>query len=126
MLVRKGVSKKVVVITVIVAIAILALAYSRLSGMFVASNTSYDNFAKCLTEKGVKLYGASWCGHCSNQKKMFGDSFKYIDYVECSENESLCVQAGVKAFPTWFIDGKLYEGVKSINELSSLTGCKVS
>lgn len=34
-----------------------------------------DDFAKCLTEKGAKMYGTSWCGHCKNQKALFGDSF---------------------------------------------------
>lgn len=32
----------------------------------------YDDFAKCLSEKGVKFYGAFWCSHCANQKAMFG------------------------------------------------------
>lgn len=25
-----------------------------------------DTFASCLTKKGVKMYGAYWCGHCKD------------------------------------------------------------
>jgi len=38
---------------------------------------AYDDFAECLNQKGAVMYGAYWCGHCKDQKKMFGNSFKY-------------------------------------------------
>lgn len=66
----------------------------------------YDAFAKCLTEKGVKMYGAYWCGHCQNQKKAFGDSFKYVNYIECADPNSqkqldVCAKEGIEGYPTW-------------------------
>src|SRR3989344_3569664 len=36
----------------------------------------YDPFAQCLTDNGAKMFGAYWCPHCSDQKKMFGSSWK--------------------------------------------------
>src|SRR5215467_2633829 len=42
-----------------------------------------DAFAKCLTAKNAKMYGAYWCPHCQDQKEMFGSSFQYAPYVEC-------------------------------------------
>ena len=30
-----------------------------------------DQFALCLGDKGAVFYGAFWCPHCQNQKKMF-------------------------------------------------------
>jgi len=33
--------------------------------------TDYSEFAKCLTQKGAKMYGTFWCPHCQNQKKEF-------------------------------------------------------
>jgi len=72
----------------------------------VANEEKYDTFAKCLTEKGVKMYGAFWCGHCQNQKKAFGDSFKYVTYIECAEPNSqkqleICAKEGITGYPTW-------------------------
>lgn len=61
------------------------------------------NFAKYLTEKGVVMYGAYWCSHCQNQKKVFGDAFQYITYVECTQEPKRCLAAGVKGYPTWTI-----------------------
>lgn len=124
----KGVSKKIVIFAIIiVAVIALIFGYSRLTS---SSPGKYDNFTKCLTEKNVTMYGSLECSHCQNQKKMFGSSIKYVNYVECGplsgpiNNE--CINAGVRAFPTWSIDGKLYEGEKSIQELGSLTGCSVN
>jgi hypothetical protein len=60
-------SKKIIIATIIIAAIILAgVGYWKLSGMFVSTAGKYDNFAKCLTEKGVEMYGASWCSHCQN------------------------------------------------------------
>ena len=49
----------------------------------------YTVLAQCLAERGVKMYGSSSCSHCSNQKKAFGDAFKYITYVECNPQTDL-------------------------------------
>jgi hypothetical protein len=43
----------------------------------------HDAFARCLTDRGVKMYGAWWCPHCQEQKEKFGASFEYVPYVEC-------------------------------------------
>ncbi len=91
----------------------------------------YDDFAKCLSEKGVKFYGAFWCSHCANQKAMFGKSFQYINYIECSEPDGagqlpVCKDAGVKSYPTWeFANGTQQSGELSIQQLSERTGCPV-
>lgn len=66
-------------------------------------NNNYDEFAKCLTEKGAVMYGAEWCTHCKEQKAAFGDSFKYIKYIECPENILLCTDKGINGYPTWII-----------------------
>ncbi len=91
----------------------------------------YDNFAKCLSEKGVKMYGAYWCPHCINQKEMFGSSWRYITYVECSLPNGAgqtkeCSDAGIKGYPTWeFSDGKRESGEISFEKLSQYSGCKL-
>ncbi len=83
----------------------------------------YDDFAKCLSEKGVTVYGAmGWCKYTQGQKAMFGKSFKYLNYYEHTEYP--VEQYGeIKKTPTWIIGGKVYENTRSLEELSTLTGC---
>lgn len=91
--------------------------------------TFYDKFAQCLTEKGAIMYGAVWCEHCKEQKKVFSDSFKYIKYVECPENEKLCIDKGVQGYPTWIMGETIIEEGFNKNttmkKLASSTGCEL-
>ena len=87
-----------------------------------------DSFAMCLSDKGAKMYGASWCGHCNDQKDMFGESWQHVDYVECSGpfggEVAECVQAGIKGYPTWvFPDLGKKPGTQTFEELSEYSGC---
>ncbi len=111
-------------------VIIFVAAVAILGGIvfFLSNRTTenYDEFAKCLSQKEVAMYGAYWCGHCNNQKKMFGDSFKYINYVECTENQDLCNEKGVEGYPTWIVNGQKYPGGMSFQKLSELTGCDVN
>jgi hypothetical protein len=94
--------------------------------------SDYDAFAQCLAEKGVKMYGAYWCGHCNSQKEMFGDSWKYMDYVECSlpggaGQTQECADAGIRGYPTWeFPGGKRLSGEISFPDISANSGCELS
>lgn len=83
-------------------------------------------FAQCLTDKGVKMYGADWCPHCNNQKDMFGDDWAYVDYVECETNRAACQTAGITGYPTWVIDGQHYPGEATFEKLSRLSGCQLA
>lgn len=89
----------------------------------------YDGFAQCLTEKGVKMYGAWWCPHCQNQKDLFGSAFDYVDYVECSPGSTKgmsqqCKDAGIEGYPTWtFADGTKASGEQSFQDLSEKSSC---
>lgn len=73
------------------------------SGCSVPTSGSLDDFAKCLADKKVTMYGAYWCTHCKADKDAFGDSFKYVPYVECTEKAQECISAGVESYPTWII-----------------------
>lgn len=71
----------------------------------------YAEVAKCLTQKGVIMYGAYWCPHCANQKKIIGDDFQFIHYQECDDagtggNHKLCIEKGVTSYPTWIFPGQ--------------------
>jgi glutaredoxin len=83
--------------------------------------------AQHLTNTGSVMYGAYWCPHCADQKAMFQDAVDQIPYVECDADgdnaqPDLCKQKGIQGYPTWEINGQLYPGVKSLEELASLSG----
>lgn len=82
----------------------------------------YDDFAKCLTEKGFIMAGTDWCSSCKNQKNLFGKSFKYVNYKNCDLDKSWCVSNGVKRYPTWILpDGTTKTGVQKLYTLSQLS-----
>jgi len=112
-----------------VGIAVVAiLAYV---GFWYYSNHRYDEFAKCLSTKQVKMYGLYWCPHCIEQKEKFGKAFQYVPYVECAIKGSReltpeCKAAGVKLFPSWqFGTNPPVEGIFPMQELSDKTGCSL-
>ncbi len=83
--------------------------------------------AKFLTSKGAVFYGAYWCPHCQDQKKLFGDAMQYITYVECDpkgENAQpdKCTAAGVEGYPTWTINGQKVSGTQTLSQLAQLSG----
>lgn len=90
----------------------------------------YDAFAECLTDKGAMMYGAWWCPHCTNQKKLFGASFKKIKYIECAQpgnpnaQTRECDDAKISGYPTWvFADASRIEGEASFDALAQKTTC---
>jgi len=92
--------------------------------------SSYNDFASCLTEEGVTFYGAWWCPHCENQKKLFGSAFDNLNSVECAlPNKQMtqeCQDAGIEGYPTWeFADGSRASGEQSFEDLAARTGCEV-
>ena len=81
-----------------------------------------DSFAKCLTAKSVIMYGSETCPHCQSQKAMFGDSFQYIAYVECTKEFERC--ASLNGVPTReFSDGTKAEGLQELATLANKTNC---
>lgn len=92
--------------------------------------TAYDSFAQCLTDKGAKFYGAYWCPHCQEQKKMLKNS-KKLPYIECSTADGkgqlqMCTDLGITGYPTWiFADGSRLDSEQKPEALSEKTGCEL-
>ncbi len=84
--------------------------------------------AEYLTEVGARGFGAYWCPHCYSQKQLFGaEAFEKLTYIECDANgyqaqPQVCQAAGVRAYPSWEINGELYEGTRELRELARLSG----
>ena len=87
------------------------------------NNITMDSFAKCLTQHNATMYGALWCSHCNHQKEMFGNSVKYIHFIDCDKYKDTCEKNNIIGYPTWIINGKQYLGVQELETLSKLTGC---
>lgn len=85
-----------------------------------------DEFAQCLADKGIAMYGADWCPHCQNEKKAFGNSFRLVPYVECPDDPQRCLAIGINGYPTWvFPDGKKLVGEQGLEKLSQESGCQL-
>jgi hypothetical protein len=118
--------KRVAVLAAL-AVVVIGLAYY----VDNRSQHKHDAFARCLTARGVKMYGAWWCPHCTDQKEMFGASFEYAPYTECGIKGQLqgqaqvCKDANVVHYPTWQFPptGEREERVFTLQELSDRTGC---
>ncbi len=116
-------------------IALIALIVAIVAGVgyyfYNRSQHKYDAFARCLGDRGLKMYGAWWCPHCQEQKEKFGASFEYAPYVECgikgqtNGQSEVCKQDGIKHYPTWQFPptGERVERVFDLWELSDRTGC---
>lgn len=93
-----------------------------------SADTAYiEKLAKFLTEKGAVMYGAYWCPHCKDQKKLFGDAVKYVNYVECdangeNANPDECKAKDIESYPTWIYQGKKMTGTKSLSDLAEMVG----
>jgi len=112
-----GKTKYYAIAALIGVIIIAAVTYSVYS---LGRPGQYDNFAKCLNEKGAVMYGAmDWCKFTQAQKAMFGSSFKYINYHEFNE------LPGIKKTPTWVINGAWHENVQPFGKLAAETGCSI-
>lgn len=119
----KGLGRIALFSIIIIGIVVIVLAVKfALTGGAAINGNSAEAIAKCLTGKGVMMYGSQYCPHCVQQKEIFGDAFEFIDYIECTENPSFC--KNLDGVPAWDISGKIYYGTKSLEELASLAGCK--
>jgi hypothetical protein len=116
-----------VAIFALLAVTAISLAYY----LDHRSQHKHDAFARCLADRGVKMYGAWWCPHCQEQKEMFGASFEYAPYMECGIKGDLhgeaqvCKNQNVMHYPTWQFPptGERVERVFPLQELSDRTGC---
>ncbi|MEK7089329.1 MAG: hypothetical protein AAB920_00745, partial [Patescibacteria group bacterium] len=79
--------KYILAVTVVLILVFVAWGVSKAVQENNTPKTDAVALAQCLASKKVTMYGTYWCSHCQNQKALFGDAFKYVPYVECTENE---------------------------------------
>ncbi|MFP4656033.1 MAG: glutaredoxin family protein [Candidatus Woesearchaeota archaeon] len=86
----------------------------------------YDALSECILESDATFYGTEWCQYCTRQKELLGPTFEEHGdefFVDCDDNNEQCRTAGVTAYPSWKIDGKLMSGLQDLNRLASAMDC---
>lgn len=110
------------ILIILVAAGTIFLAAKRTAPNRVSN--PLDDFARCLSEKGVVMYGTNVCPHCQEQKNIFGSSFTFIHYIDCYENIAVCQASNIEKIPAWdFSDGTRLLGVQPLESLSRKSGC---
>lgn len=87
------------------------------------SNAEQKALSNHLRAKGALFYGAWWCPACFKQKNLFGqEAGNALPYVECEKTDAgreRCAAAGIRAYPTWELNGMRREGVQTLEELKT-------
>lgn len=118
--------KNILIISIVVAVGLIVILIWGGSKNIEKADSAMDSFAQCLASKNIAMYGAKWCSHCQKQKAGFGESFKYVLYMECSENAQKCLDAGIQGYPTWILtDGKKLQGYQELEKLAEASGCEL-
>jgi len=96
------------------------------------SSAASISLAKHLTKKGVKKYSAYWCPSCLYQSQLFGkEAYSKLTVIECAQDgknsqTQLCNDKNIKGFPSWEINGEIFIGVQTLNELAKSSKYKGS
>ena len=120
--------------TWIIPILILTLIPFIAYNISFSEQKNYDSFAQCVADRGVNMYGSFRCGVCAKERALLGDSFAYINEIEChpeGENPQteLCLSREIRQTPTWIlepngIEEARYVGFMSIEDLATFSGCE--
>jgi thiol-disulfide isomerase/thioredoxin len=120
--------KQIAGIGIVAVLVLLGISYG-IQGYTATLPGKYDGLAACLVEKGAMFYGAFWCPHCKDQKKLFGNSAKLLPYTECSAPDGksqlqVCVDKDIQGYPTWiFADGTRKNEILTPEQLATTVGC---
>lgn len=107
-------------------IVLAALAVLTLLLLWPQAAASKKSLGACLAENGVVMFGADTCENCVNQKKIFGDDFKNVNYVNCEFNIEECRKKGIAAYPAWSLEDKIITGTQTLPALAKFAGCQYS
>lgn len=108
-------------IFLITSIYIFTDWFSKITG-FILGEDQKESLAFCLNEKGSEFYSSEYCADCEKQKIILGDSLSRISIVDCGRNKELC--PNIRSIPAWYINKEIHYGLKSIEELQEISGCK--
>ena len=123
--------KQIIIWVLVIGVFVAGLGYLLVRNSVPSGPSNLGGFTQCLKYKGAVFYGAFWCPHCNNQKKLFGTAAKLLPYVECSTLDGksqlqVCIDKKIDGYPTWeFADGSREGGEVSLEKLAEKTGCEL-
>jgi len=92
-------------LSLIVVLVVLGIGGAIITSKKADAPGPLDATATCIKNSGATFYGAFWCSHCKEQKKLFGNSVKLLPYTECSKPDGtqndLCKEKKIESYPTW-------------------------
>ena len=142
--VKKGVKKAVVVPGVVpgIIVRLQPFGIATVPGLFLtfwafsaSTNVLLDAIApytspvtasevlQDLVETGATLYGVSSCVSTQKQLVDLGTTEHYtqgLEYVDCEAEATFCGLMNVTSYPTWQLNGQLYEEHYPLEQLSEL------
>ena len=110
--------KKIMILCLVVSLVLVG-------GCTNSNNTNGKpdiELAKCIGDRST-LYISAGCIACAHQKELFGDSFKYLNVIDCKKEPQKCIDTDILSVPTWVIEGEKYSGARPVEQLRQLTGC---
>lgn len=112
-------NKDKIVIVILVAIVIGVIVLIN----FIQGNGSEEEeVVNCIAENSMLIVSKT-CGHCVNQLRILGDNQDKFSILYVDDDPSILDEYDIRGVPSWIINEKVYSGVRSIEELKSLTGC---
>ncbi len=87
-------------------------------------------FAKALTQAGVRFFGADWCPICTQQKQLFEDGASFLPFIEVTNPDrtrnTVGVSENITQYPTWeFPNGTRVTGLQTLAQLSTQSGVAI-
>lgn len=118
-------NKKFLLIVAISLFFIIGLLF--FNGRKNSNEYTLKDFNQCLADNGIVIYGSEWCPACNLLVETLGGYEKVgAVYVECIKEQERCQrETKTDYIPEIQINGEVYEGLKSLNSLAEMTGCKI-
>jgi len=95
-----------------------------------------EKIAKCLTEKGIRVYVADWCPFCQQQKELFGEAAKYLNSIDCHDptvgGNNIAKCPNIEGVPAWRdkdgnelmnVNEEVFDGLIQTRRLVKISGC---
>ena len=84
----------------------------------------FSNILHKLAQTNSRFYSIDGCSYCQKQKKELGVTNTSPLIINCDEKKNKQVCSRLDGFPTWEINGKLYPGFHTKENLKDILSKK--
>jgi hypothetical protein len=97
-----------------------------INGLIDIEEYTLKEFNDCLADNGMVIYGLVTCPHCTTLVNKLGGYDKVENlYIECTKERQICNDEEIKSVPSIKINGEIYQGQRTLENFSQLTGCSL-